>query len=70
MVISNGSFHCGVAAVQRPTARSRADDEFTSSNPVLVPLSPQVVPPLTPLFSLSFLACESVTLLFSLFLLF
>lgn len=63
MVISNGSFHYGVTAVQRPTARSRADDEFAGNNPVLVPLSPQVVPPLFPPFFLSFLACESATLL-------
>lgn len=49
MVISNGSFHCGVAAVQRPTTRSRADDEleFTPSclcliSPGCTPLFPQL----------------------------
>ena len=43
--------------------RSRVDDEFTGNNPVLVLLSPQVVPPLSPPFFLIFLACETVTLL-------
>lgn len=54
MVISNGSFHCGVAAVQRLTARSRVDDELEFTPLVLVPYLPRLYPPFP-----SALACEN-----------
>lgn len=65
MVISNGSFHCGVAAVQRPTARSRADDELEFTPSCLCLISPGYTPPFP-----SALACENQPSLLPLFLLF
>lgn len=59
MVISNGTFHGGVTALQRPTgpdAASRADDELRSTTPCLSPYLPRLYPPFSTQLSL---ACES-----------
>lgn len=57
MAISNGSFHCGIAAVQRPTA-ARADDELSVHPSCLSLISPGCTFPPAPFFSPA-LACEN-----------